>query len=259
MNKNNRVGLAGLLLALVSVSPPVMANSVVLYYGPYSYSAGGEFTAVTDPIAFNANYAASTLVATGSGTGFQTFCVQTGVEFTPYNWGNPTPYNYTTSLSSVGPSDAFALSAGTAYLYWQFATGQLKGYDYVDTATRIQDAGELQAAIWDLQGGQSYGGFPSGVGNGTTGNPFYNDALKALGSSVIDESVNASDNFGVEIMNLTDGNGNSAQNQLVYTGGGINTHIQTVPDGGTTLWLLAAGAAGLMVFARRTVAVQQAL
>jgi hypothetical protein len=243
---------AGMLLAAGAVSPAVMAQTVDLYYGPYAYSVGGEFTAVTTPTLYNGNYASSTLVTLTDPynnqqvTGFETFCVQTEVDFTPYNWGNSTPYNTSTSLSSVGIPDNFPLSRGAAYLYWQFATGQLQGYDYTDTGTRITDAGVLQSALWALQGDQSYGVFPSG----TSGNPFYNDALNALGSSVINEAATSSDNFGVDILNLTSGN-NPAQNQLVYTGGGSLTHNQNpAPDRGATLALLALSLAGLAVFAR---------
>ncbi len=261
MIKIKSVGLAGMFLAAGFISPAVMANTVDLYYGPYAYSVGGEFTAVTSP-SFNANYAASALVNVTDDNnvaqqGFETFCVQTQVDYTPYNWGNHTPYNFTYGLNSIGtgwnPSDDFALSEGTAYLYSQFAQGVLSGYDYTDAGTRTTDAGELQAAIWALQGGQSIGGFPSGVGNGTSGNVFYNDALNYLGSANLDVAATSSTDFGVEIMNLTDGNDNAAQNQLIYLGGG------SVPDGGATLGLLALSVAGLAFFARGWGAVQRAL
>jgi hypothetical protein len=250
MNKINSFGLAGMLLAAGSISPAVMADTVILSQGAYSYDVGGEFTAVTSP-SFLGNYAASTVENSAAGVGFQTFCVQTQVDFTPYNFGNTTPYGFTLSLNSVGtgwnPSDAFALSKGAAYLYAQFAQGTLNGYDYnlgndpTDAAARLADAGALQAAIWALQGHQTYGGYPSGIGNGTTGNVFYNDALNYLGANV-DAPATLSTDFGVEIMNLTDGSGNSAQNQLIYLG---------VPDSGATLGLLALSVAGLAVFARR--------
>jgi hypothetical protein len=233
-----------------------MADSVELYYGPYAYSVGGEFTAVTSP-SYLANYAPSTQVATATGTGFETFCVQTQVDFTPYNWGNTTPYNFTLSLSSIGtgwnPSDAFALSEGTAYVYSQFAQGILSGYDYTDTATRITDAGELQAAIWALQGGQTYGGFPSG----TTGNPFYTDAVDYLGANNLETAATPSTDFGVEIMNFTDGNGNSAQNQLMYVP--PTPYPPTAPDGGATLGLLALSVSGLAALSRRLGAARRAL
>jgi len=249
MMKLNSIGLAGAILAAMSVSPAVMAQTVDLYYGPYAYGVGGEFTAVTSPNLYNAGYAPSALATVTDPynnqlvQGFETFCVQSEVDFTPYNWGNPAPYNISTSLSSIGAPDNFALSEGTAWLYSQFATGQLQGYDYANAGTRTADAGLLQSAIWALQGGQSYGGFPSG----TAGNPFYDEAVNALGSGVINEAATSSDNFGVEILNLTSG-GNPAQNQLVYTVGSPHPHTPDVPDSGATLALLAVSLAGLAAF-----------
>jgi hypothetical protein len=249
MIKLKSIGLAGMILAAGTVSPSVMAQTVELYYGPYAYGAGGEFTAVTSPNLYNGDYAPSALVTVTDPynnqlvQGFETFCVQSEVDFTPYNWGNPTPYDMSTSLSSIGDPDNFALSEGTAWLYSQFATGQLQGYDYTDAGTRTTDAGLLQSAIWALQGNQSYGGFPSG----TDGNPFYNDALNALGSDVINEAATSSDNFGVEILNLSSG-GNPAQNQLVYTVDPPHPDIPPVPDHGATLLLLGLSLASLAAF-----------
>jgi hypothetical protein len=190
--------------------------------------------------------------------GFETFCVQTDVDFTPYNWGNSTPYNISISLNSIGAPDAFALSEGTAYLYSQFAQGTLSGYDFntgndpTDAAIRTQDAGELQAAIWALQGNQTYGGFPSG----TTGNPYYADAVAYLGAGNVDTAATLSTDFGTEILNLTDGSGNPAQNQLVYMGAPI-PHRQSVADNGATFAMLALGLGGLAVFPRKSFALQR--
>jgi len=253
MLKMKFIGSMASTLALGVLLPAAAeANTIYLYYGQplpagYSYGAGAEFTAVTDPNAFNKYYAPSTLVnvsppnPTGNSVGFQTFCVQTEVEYTPFNWNTSIAYSWTTSLSSVGALDNFALSEGTAYLYSQFATGKLNGYHYNDQPTRQLDAGQLQAAIWELQGHQSYGGV-SGLGNGTTGNIFYNDALNALKGHLYDPAT-LNDNFGVEILNLTALNNPNAaaQNQLVYVG---------VPDSGTTLSLLTLSLAGLVFFTR---------
>jgi len=256
--------VAGLLLAGGAAISAANGQTVDLYYGPYAYWVGGEFTAVTDPNNFNANYAPSALVNVTDANnnvvqGFETFCMQTEVDFTPYNWGNHTPYNYAVSLASIGTPDAFPLSEGTAYLYYEFATGQLEGYDYVDTATRIADAGILQSALWALQGGQAYGGYAPGTGDGTTGNIYFNDALNALGANAIYQAATTSDNYGVEILNLTAG-GNPAQNQLVYLGGADNHHnseLTPVPDGGPTLFLLGGGLISLAWFNRKIPALQR--
>ena len=86
MMKLTIIGLAGTLVAAGTLFPTAAeANTVSLYSSAFSYSVGGEFTAVTTPSLFNGNYAASTLVSTSTGVGFETFCVQTAVEFTPAN------------------------------------------------------------------------------------------------------------------------------------------------------------------------------
>ena len=63
----------------------VRANSVVLTQGNYSYDVGGEFTATTSQSFLN-NYVPSTIV----NGGFETFCVETTVKFTP---GSSYSYN----------------------------------------------------------------------------------------------------------------------------------------------------------------------
>lgn len=238
MNRLKGVAFAGIAISSLALTPALMADTVELYYGPYAYYVGGEFTAVTSPN-YNGAYSPLALVnATDANnvvhTGFETFCVQTDVDFTPYNWGNTTPYNFTISLASIGAPDNFALSEGTAFLYSLFATGSLPGYDYTG-ATRATDAGYLQAAIWQLQGGQSYPGMPSSM----AGNPYYTLAATTLGAN-LDTAATLSTDFGVEIMNLTDANGNPAQNQLIYVGNGV-------PDGGTTVALLGLSLAGIGV------------
>ena len=124
-------------------------------------------------------------------------------------------------------------------------------------ATRKTDAGALQAAIWYLQGGQSYSGYPTGG----SGNLYYNEALAALGTNISAAATGSSNDFGVEVLNLTTvGHPTiSDQNQLVYLGGGGGGGNQSVPDSGATLALLALSLAGLAVFVRRLGAVQKAL
>lgn len=252
--KLKNIGFAGMVLAVAAVSPAVMADdTIVLTQGPYSYYVGGEFTSLTGtPI--DANYAASTKETINGQTYFQTFCVQTEVDFYP-----GVTYNYTMSLASVDNPDnrdVFPLSQGTAWLYSQFAQGILANYNYTDTATptRNADADALQAAIWYLQGDQSYGNYVFGG----SGNIFYDEAVTLLGANVNSNATYSFD-YGVEVLNLTSTGGNSAQNQLVYLGsGGGSGNQDPVPDDGATLALLALSLAGLAVFARGSGAAQRA-
>jgi hypothetical protein len=215
---NFKAMAAGVLLASASLAH---ANSIVLTQNPYSYDVGGEFSAAATGD-FVANYAATTIM----GGEFDTFCIETTVVFNPGQ-----TYTYTLSnQDSMGR----ALSEGAAFLYYEFAIGQLAGYSYTNPS-RNADAGELQAAIWAFQGNQSYIGYPA-----LATDPFYELAINTLGAT----GANSPDNgrYGVEVLQLWDGS-NAAQNQLVYLAG--------VPDSASTSGMLALACAGLVFLTRR--------
>jgi hypothetical protein len=203
-------------------------------------SGGGEFTAYTSQN-FIQYYASS---ATYSG-GFETFCTEVGEDFTPYNWGGPT-YSYslgnlTQPISGGGTGSDTALSEGTAWLYYEFATGNLNNFNYTYGAGRETDASLLQAAIWALQGGQSYtaGGYGS-LASTEANNIYYLAALAALGGTANADSAYTGST--VILLQLWDGS-TPAQNQLVLTG-----DSWSVPDGGFTLVLLGIGLMGIFFF-----------
>jgi hypothetical protein len=230
------------VLLAAAALPLHAANTVTLYQNAYSYpvgiaggDSGGEFTAVTSPQAFLGNYAPQATVNPGSGLGFETFCVQVNVQFNPGQ-----TYNYSLSQNMQLNSANQPVTLGAAYLYNLFATANpLLGYNYTDPATRLADAGLLQSAIWDLEGGQSWSGDPF---NPAT-NPYYQLALSHLGGLSAADSPSGGA-YGVDFLALTDNNGGPAQNQLVYVGG-------SVPDGGSTAMFLAAGFGGLTLVNRR--------
>src|ERR1017187_4242362 len=219
------IGL-GIVLGAIVAAPVAMANAIVLNQNAYSYSDAGEFEAHTSSQEFLGAYVPSTIV----NGGFATFCVQANVTFLP-----GATYSYT--LSNMD-SQGRALTKGAAFLYYEFATGILSGYDYNNAANRQIDAGQLQSAIWNLQGNQSGGGsFPTGG----TGNSFYDLAVANLGAA----NVMAADNGSsvVQILQLWDDAGNVHQNQLV---------LVHVPDAGSSSALMAMGLAGLGVAKFRT-------
>lgn len=203
-----------------------MANAVVLTQPPYSYDVGGEFNAVTSPDNFLPNYSPQAIV----GNGFQTFCVETRVDFYP-----TATYSYTLSDVAVGDpvTGPVDLSKGAAFLYYQFAKGILPGYDYTDPDTRKADAGELQSALWWFQGGQTYGGYPDPITD-----PFYIYAVDTLGLQNADAPNNGA--YGVDVLQMWSGDLQPAQNQLVL-----------VPDNTSTLLLLGAGLGVVMWTAPR--------
>jgi hypothetical protein len=217
--KNQKSILSAMLLVIGIVGAKATPNTVVLTQDAYSFSVAGEFNANLSH-SFLGNYAASAIV----GTGFETFCIETMVDF---NAGQ----TYTYSLANVD-SRGVALTEGAAYLYSQFSKGTLGNYDYTDTATRNTDASELQSAIWWFQGEQTYPGYPS-----PTNNVFYKEAITALGSANADLAENGK--FGVEVLQMWDGK-NAAQNQLVL-----------VPDQGATAGLFAMGLTAMGLLHRR--------
>lgn len=233
------------VMAVVGSPAALIANQITLTQNAdYSSGDGGEFTAVTSGQDFLGDgYVASTEV----NGGFETFCVESSVYF----YQNTT-YNYT--LSSTTDSEGDVLDEGVAFLYYQFATGQLSGYNYTPGSGRSTTAGQLQAAIWYLMGGQ--------LGNGYTATSILNDqfyqlALSTLGSSAITAANNGT--YGVDILDLTDSNGNPAQNQLVLTGPPPQDNGQPVPDNFTTVIVFGATLAGLFLVQaqRRQLAVKR--
>jgi hypothetical protein len=215
--------------ALLAGVTAAKANTIYLYdtlngysYGPGNGNYAGELTAWTDPSFLGNGYVSSTeqsipsSAPSGAGTGFETFCAEPGVAFAA-----GTPYTFTTSTT---------VSLGAAWLYYEFATGQLAGYNYTDMSTRNTDAGLVQYAIWLLMGyttGFPYGWPPPGYTTAT--DSYYQDALTMFGS-VGATNANAG-TYGVEVLVLTDSSGNPVQNQLV---------LVPVPEASSTLMLLGA-------------------
>jgi hypothetical protein len=223
---------------LIGMPVATMAGTIELGLNNYSYSANGEaageFTASDTGLNPSAlGYSPNT----STSTTFETFCVQNSVYVS-----TGTPYSYTEAQVTGGPTGGpteggIALSEGVAYLYYEFATGNLSGYNYGNTATRNQDAGELQAAIWYFMGEPALSGWPS-----TSGNQFITLAEDNVGNAFATNGTGGQTDYGVAILQLTSGSV-VEQNQLILT----------VPDGGMTLAMLGMGLAGLFyVNFRRT-------
>ncbi|MGH7980837.1 MAG: hypothetical protein ACREE6_15780 [Limisphaerales bacterium] len=251
----NQIVLTGfvsscMLLAVTAVkADPDIVGTVTLdtESGVYPGLGGGEFTAFTSQN-FAQNYYGYGSVGTGlndavynSGsavngttTGFETFCLETGVDFNPgatysYSLGETTQ-----PLSGVGKGSDMSLTAGAAWLYQEFATGGFTAtqFNYAQGTTRKGDDNLLQAAIWAFQGGQTYSSYPSG----DSGNEFYTDAINALGLNVATNAYTGSSVEVLQMWTLKDGKYTAAQNQLVY-----------VPDVAETASLLGIGLAGIVL------------
>lgn len=106
-----------------------------------------------------------TMPAQGAGvqiapSDFQTFCLENN-EVLPYaevpNYGDIVDWTLNTGAVNGGLSGQTLpgfdpISNETAYLYTRFWDGNLPNYDYTPGAGRRTSAGELQFAIWHLEG-----------------------------------------------------------------------------------------------------------
>jgi len=197
----------------------------------YATGEGGEFNIT--PVFSGGSYAPTVLV----GSGYETFCLDAAVNIGPL----PANYNATLATSPV--------SVGTAWLYYQFATGTLAGYAYTSFAptailengnpytvtARAASAYGLQNAIWLLEGDVA---------------PFIDAAAAAPWLSLVEGATsktfaqlsepNQNSTFQVDRVVLTDANGAPVQNMLAL-----------VPDGGSAVMLLGMALGGLALVSRR--------
>jgi hypothetical protein len=243
--------LKSLVVAAMVVAPGLLADQVktISGYGPYQTGQGGEFTLQVigsgspDLNPYLGYYAAGAINQVSGALNqpsFQTFCVEGGENI----YANST---YDISLGSSTVFSGTPLSAGAAFLYYEFAKGTLVGYDYATTvAARKADADKLQRAIWWLMGqeAQTY----------TASNPYMLLAVTTFGSQAAALAANSSlaTPISVSVLSLwVPGQvGNPAgkrQDQLILTGDqGYNT-----PDGGMTIAFLGMAMTGLAALRRR--------
>ena len=142
-----------LIVCSLSTAPVFAGPTVKLYNNiqKFSYRNAGEFTAAPkdwdwDPIPL---YDSKALYNSIFGSGFQTFCVEASEYVFPglsYDVGISSKAIYGGESSHEDP-----ISKGTAWLYYNFAKGTLKGYNYNMGSGRTNDAGQLQAAFWYLE------------------------------------------------------------------------------------------------------------
>ena len=262
------------LAAMALAAPGAMAleyadMNAVGGYGPYQAINGGEFT-----LRISAAQADSGIVA-GNGAGstwsfydsktrsqvlgsqneynFQTFCAE----------GSAYIYSGQPVDVTIADSTKFEnkpLSVGAAWIYAQFASGQLAddGYAYAggtaaQIAARKDSAWALQNTIWWLMGTEGYGKDTPAKRLAAAPNNVYTTLVKSTfaGTSMFDDNAGL---YGVAVVRLwADGDagrqlpGNDRQDQLVLTTQGGNK----TPDGGFTLALLGMSLTGLGALRRR--------
>ena len=251
--KGNLLGKLGTLSVATFFVTNAFADTLTLSLGPAGTQAGigGEFQVsnVSGGLAATAgaNYAAGvTAFHLGGGNAsvmnsFETFCIEYNEEFSP--GGN---YNYAISSAAIkgGTTTGDPLSKGTALLYSEFAQGILPSYDYTPGSGRISTAGDLQNAIWWLEGEISLSTSQVNANVFLTG---ANGAVTLFGSEAAAKSDAAAGLYGVYAINLGPAPLFPNQDQLIYTGGGASP----LPDGGATLLRLSAGFGGLAWLRRK--------
>ena len=186
---------------------------------------GGEFTILPDNASTsrgffldNSSYADVAKGKGGNARSFQSFCVETD----EYIYDNLNAWVSTASVATptVPGSGSHAwkggsetnfgddLDAKTAWLYTQFATGNLTGYAYSGTVgglNRSQTAGALQQLIWTTEG-------ETGASNGLSAAQqtlvsAWNTAFAASGWSGIGQ---------VRVVQLYQSNGNDVRQDQLY-------------------------------------------
>jgi hypothetical protein len=190
---------------------------------------GGAFSLYNLAGLENTSYASAARYSNGAKSGFITFCLEVN-EFAV----SPSHFvvNSVAMNGGVGGGvNGDPISVGTAWLYSQFASGQLAGiagFSYTGAA----NYGMLQEAFWLLE---------QEVANSVIagGNALYNYVLANIANATSDAAVGQ---FGVYVLNnySNAARTNRAQDFLYYN----------VPDGGATLMLMGLSVGGVALFRR---------
>jgi hypothetical protein len=219
-------------ISAVAVPVPVTVTRVSGYFS----GNGGEFTILGSPWANPAHYSPKTLVTLGGVTGFQSFCIELNEFISGTRWAE---LSLAAKLGGKGGGSPDPLSIGAAWLYKQFAEGNLLGYDYTPGAGRAASAAALQDTLWWLE---------DEIGGAPPVNPFTVQLVAKFGSAAAAKANYnpATAGFRVAVVNMWGDTGGAVdytkpkQDMLVY-----------LPDGGMTLVLLGAGLLGVAAIRRK--------
>jgi len=174
------------ILVFAVCSATAMAGMTVTLQSSYGTTGGGEI--IVAPLGFD-----FTPFSLGESAGFETFCVEKDEYYHPGSTYDVEISNGAVrgGVSGQEPagSDYDPLDPMTAYLYNQFITHSLTGYDYDNTSSggRAASADALQHVIWYIEAEED-----KTWSDGDLADIFYNDAVDA----------DWSDTGNVYVMNL---------------------------------------------------------
>jgi hypothetical protein len=144
------------VLALAYTAPAAHAGTLTIKDTSYRIGVGGEFnvTGFDDGYLPPASAVANGITSADAGN-FKTFCMERNEFIT---LGTSYLYEISTIAYNGGISGQDPILGGdpiseaTAKLYYAFYTGQLPDYDYTTDSGRGQAGGDLQHALWRLEG-----------------------------------------------------------------------------------------------------------
>ena len=161
-------------IVIMLLAGPSLASMTVVFQDSYGTTGGGEF--LITPSGWSENP-----VSLGEVDGvFETFCIEKS-EHIGFNRQYYVQISDSAKKGGNGGGNPDPLSPQTAYLYKQFITGQLSGYNYGTGSERVSSANSLQQVIWFLEQEENKLWYDN---DGSLMDQFYQDALNNAGNDI---------------------------------------------------------------------------
>jgi len=180
-----------ILLVVFAMTQATFGIATVTFHDSYGTTGGGEFKVELG--SYGTTGGGEFKVELGSGwsfspayleydKGFESFCVEKNehIRFSTEYYVKISTVAILGGVSGQEPpgSGQDPLDEKTAYLYQQFVSGSLKGYDYGDTGVgRVTSANALQHVFWYIEGEESTAEGGWAIGDHSLMDMFYQDAL----------------------------------------------------------------------------------
>jgi hypothetical protein len=146
MNKGKWISV---IIVSVLTAMPAFGVATVTFENSYGDTPGGEFLITPTDFTFTPVSLGEDAVA------FESFCIEMNeyIRFSSTYWVTFSDAAVNGGIDGQESPNSDPLDPMTAYLYSQFITGELDGYDYDNTGVgRVDSADALQYAIWYIEG-----------------------------------------------------------------------------------------------------------